>query len=76
MSTDTSWKNEYLKMKSGLNKTQIRVLKEGAWSLSSSWMLGALHTDWKRMKGIVDPPPPDCQSTLKESLKRMDSIKN
>ena len=35
MSTDTSWRDEYLTMKSGLNKTQIRLLKEGACSLSS-----------------------------------------
>jgi len=50
------------------------LLKEGPWSLSSSWMLGALHTDWKRMKGIVDLPPPDCQSTLKKSLKKMEEF--
>ena len=38
MSTDTSWREEYLTMKSGLNETQIRLLKEGAWSLSSFLM--------------------------------------
>jgi len=74
MSIDTSWREEYLTMKSGLDERRIRLLKEGPWSLSSSWMLGALHTDWKRMKGIVDLPPPDCQSTLKKSLKKMEEF--
>ena len=29
-------------------------------------MLGAMHSDWKRIKGYKDPEPPDCQSSLKE----------
>tara|TARA_Y100001968_G_C18929874_1_gene513744 strand:- start:213 stop:443 length:231 start_codon:yes stop_codon:yes gene_type:complete len=74
MSVDTSWREEYLQMKSGLDERRIRLLKEGPWSLSSSWLLGAMHGDWKRMKGIVDPPPPNCQSTLTESLKKMEEM--
>ena len=70
--TDTSWREEYLSMKPRLTQIQKKLLKDGAWSLSSSWILGAMRTDWKRIKGIKDPAPPDCQSTLKESLKKME----
>ena len=35
-------------------------------------MMGALHNKWKKMKGYKDPEPPDCQSSLKESLKIFD----
>ena len=26
----------------------------------------AMHNDWKKMKGIKEPEPPDCSSSLKE----------
>ena len=51
--TDTSWREEYLTMKSGLNETQIRLLKEGAWSLSSSlitYYKKNIHLLWKTIK--------------------------
>ena len=31
MSIDTSWREEYLQMKSGLDERRIRLLKEGPW---------------------------------------------
>ena len=60
--TNTSWREEYLTMKPQLSQTQRKLLKDGAWSLSYSWIFGAMRTDWKRIKGIKgikDPAPPD-----------------
>tara|TARA_B100000029_G_scaffold8075_1_gene8549 strand:- start:15 stop:233 length:219 start_codon:yes stop_codon:yes gene_type:complete len=34
--------------------------------LPRSWMMGALHNKWKKMKGYKDPEPPDCSSSLQE----------
>jgi hypothetical protein len=41
-------------------------LENGPHSLSQSWVLGALHNKWKKMKGYTDPEPPDVSSSLKE----------
>jgi hypothetical protein len=64
--TDQDWRKEYLEMKPGLKKLQLELLENGPKSLSQSWLLGAMHGDWKKMKGIKDPEPPDCQSSMKE----------
>ena len=45
-------------------------------SLSQSWILGAMHGNWKKMKGIKDPEPPDCQSSLSEFYKKQDSYES
>ena len=59
------WKTEYQSMKL-LNKKQIQLLEDGAKSLSQSWILGAMWSDYKRLKGIKSPPPPDCSSSFSE----------
>lgn len=59
------WKKEYKGMKI-LSKRQIQLLDEGPDSLSASWILMAMYNDWKSIKGIKDPEPPNCQSSLKE----------
>ena len=62
---DESWREEYLGMK--LHGTyQKNLLQNGPKSLSQSWMMQAMYNDWKKKKGIVDPEPPDCQSSMKE----------
>ena len=45
------WKTEYARS-NDLNKTQLRILQEGARSLSESWILGAMHYAYKRSKQI------------------------
>ena len=65
MGVDNEWREEYQKMKV-LTKYQMDLLKNGPKSLSQSWLLGAMHGDWKKKKGIKDPEPPDCQSSMKE----------
>lgn len=65
MGVDNEWREEYQTMKV-LTKYQMDLLKNGPKSLSQSWLLGAMHGDWKKKKGIKDPEPPDCQSSMKE----------
>ena len=60
---DSNWREESLPYHSG---KQADLLREGPKSLSQSWMMGALHNKWKKMKGYKDPEPPDCQSSFKE----------
>ena len=62
---DESWREEYRGMKS-LGKLQSELLTNGPKSLSQSWMMQAMYNDWKKKKGIKDPEPPDCQSSMKE----------
>ena len=64
----TDWREEYKGMKV-LSASQTQLLDKGPHSLAQSWLLGAMYSDWKRKKGIVDPEPPDCQSSFKEFSK-------
>ena len=71
-SPHTSWRKEYLEMKAGLSKLQIRLLKEGPQQLAQAWLLGAMHQDYKKMKGIKEPPSRESgyQTTMKEFFAR------
>ena len=62
---DESWREEYLGMKVH-GKLNTELLMNGPKSLSQSWMMQAMHNDWKKKKGIKDPEPPNCQSSMKE----------
>ena len=66
---DSNWREEYLNSRS-LNKRQRELLKNGADSLSTSWILQAMHQEWMKMKGYSYPTPPDCSSNLQKSLER------
>ena len=61
---DSNWREEYKNYTS--SKKELELLENGAKSLSQSWILGALYQKWKKMKGYIDPPPPDCQSSFGE----------
>jgi hypothetical protein len=61
---DSNWREEYKEYTS--NKTYLELLENGPKSLSQSWILGALHNKWMKMKGYSYPEPPDCQSSFKE----------
>ena len=73
---DTSWRQEYLEMKAGLSKFQIQLLKEGPQQLAQAWLLGAMHQDYDRMKGIKRDYPKEnkgqMQSSLKDFFERID----
>ncbi len=62
---DESWRKEYLGMKIH-GKYNRELLENGPKSLAQSWMMQAMHNDWKKKKGIKDPEPPNCQSSMKE----------
>ena len=70
-----AWRKEYLGMKV-LSKFQTELLEHGPRSLSQSWLVGAMYADWKKKKGIKDPEPPDCQSSLSEFYKKQEGIEN
>ena len=69
---DSNWRQEF-KESRNLSKYQLEILTNGPKSLAQSWMMGALHNKWKKMKGYKDPEPPDCSSSLQEWEK---SVKN
>ena len=62
---EDSWRQEYQGM-IPLDTYKSNLLQNGPKSLSQSWMMSAMYNDWKKKKGIVDPEPPDCQSSMKE----------
>ena len=66
---DESWREEYLGMKAH-GKLNRELLMNGPKSLSQSWLMQAMHNDWKRKKGIKDPEPPNCQSSLQEFFQK------
>ena len=61
---DSNWREEYKGYTS--NRYELDLLENGPKSLAQSWMMGALHNKWKKMKGYKDPEPPNCQSSFKE----------
>ena len=61
---DTNWREEYKAYTS--SKYELDLLENGPKSLSQSWMMGALHNKWMKIKGYKYPEPPDCQSSFKE----------
>ena len=62
-------------MKGYTHKTlELELLENGPKSLAQSWMMGALHNKWKKMKGYKDPEPPDCQSSLQEFEEKAKAI--
>jgi len=62
---DSNWREEY-KGSRNLSKFQLEILENGPRSLSQSWILGAMHGEWRKMKGYKYPDPPDCSSSFKE----------
>ena len=68
---DSNWREEYKSYTT--NKRYLELLENGPKSLSQAWLLGALHNEWKRMKGYKDPDTANkgqLQSSLKEFYQR------
>jgi len=51
------------------NKRHLELLENGPHSLSQAWLLGALHNEWKRIKGYKDNYPEENTGQLQSSLK-------
>ena len=45
---DSNWREDYKQYTS--NKRYLELLENGPDSLSSSWILGALYNEWKKIK--------------------------
>ena len=69
---DSNWREEFKSYIS--NKRYIELLENGPKSLSQAWLLGALHNEWKKMKGYnkLDPRQNEGQdqSSMKDFFKR------
>ena len=49
---DSNWREEYKGYTS--SRYELDLLENGPKSLAQSWMMGALHNKWKKMKGYKD----------------------
>ncbi len=70
---DSNWREDYKGYKH-LNKKQRDLLDNGPKSLSQSWLLGAMYSEWKQMKGYHKNDPKEntgqMQSSMKDFFKR------
>ena len=73
MYDDSNWREEYKGYTS--SEYELDLLENGPKSLSQSWVLGALHNKWKKMKGYKEPEPPDVSSSLGEFFEKQKTIK-
>ena len=65
---DSNWRQEYLGYKH-VNKKQRDLLENGAKSLSQSWLLGAMYSEWKTMKGYNKYDPKENVGQMQSSMK-------
>ena len=69
---DSNWREEYKAYTS--NKRYLELLENGPKSPSQAWLLGALHNEWKKMKGYDKLDPKENvgqnQSSMKEFFGR------
>ena len=64
---DSNWREE---MQSYASGPELQLLIDGPKSLAQSWYMGALYNRWKKINGIKEEEPPNCQSSLKEFLEK------
>ena len=62
---DENWKEEYKKWKA-LKPFQIKMLDEGAKSLSQAWLLNAMWCEWKNINIIKKTELPTVDSIKPE----------
>ena len=75
---DSNWREDYAKNFCN-NKRHLELLENGPHSLSQAWLLGALHNEWKRIKGYdkLDPVVKENEGQLQSSFKDFEtSIKS
>ena len=64
---DSNWREEYKSYTT--NKRYIELLENGPKSLSQSWLLGALYSEWKKIKGYDKLDPKENEGQLQSSMK-------
>ena len=73
MREQIDWKQELLDS-ANFNEKQEKILKHGPKCLTDSWILGALYTRWKKLKGIKEKSVPDCSSSFQEWNKKVEDV--
>ena len=73
MSEEINRREELLES-ANFNGKQERILREGPRSLVDSWILGALYSRWKKLRGYREPPVPNCQSPFQEFNKKVREV--
>ena len=68
---DSNWREEYKGYTS--SKYELDLLENGPKSLAQSWMMGALHNKWKKMKGYDKLDPKENEGQLQSSFKEWNS---
>tara|TARA_B100002019_G_scaffold28798_1_gene22654 strand:+ start:524 stop:769 length:246 start_codon:yes stop_codon:yes gene_type:complete len=63
---DSNWREEYKSYTS--NRRYIELLENGPKSLSQSWLLGALYSEWKKIKGYDNFDPKQNEGQMQSSL--------
>tara|TARA_Y100001970_G_scaffold74880_1_gene94900 strand:+ start:145 stop:390 length:246 start_codon:yes stop_codon:yes gene_type:complete len=63
---DSNWREEYKSYTS--NPRHLELLENGPHSLSSSWVLGALYNQWKKIKGYDKLDPKENEGQLQSSM--------
>ena len=63
---DSNWKDEYKSF--ARNKMEIELLENGPKSLSQSWHLQALYSNWKKMKGYNKLDPKENTGQMQSSM--------
>ena len=63
---DSNWREEYKSYTN--NKRYIELLENGPKSLSQSWLLGALYSEWKKIKGYDNFDPKQNEGQMQSSL--------
>ena len=64
---DSNWREEYRSYTR--NKMELDLLEHGPKSLSQSWHLQALYSNWKKMKGYNKFDPKENRGQMQSSLK-------
>ena len=73
MREEINWREELLES-ANFNGKQERILREGLRSLVDSWVLGALYSRWKKLRGYRELPVPNCQSSFQEFNKKVREV--
>ena len=63
---DSNWREEYKSYTN--NKRYLELLENGPKSLSQSWLLGALYSEGKQIKGYNKLDPKENEGQLQSSL--------
>ena len=63
---DSNWREEY--KSHTRNKMELDLLENGPKSLSQSWHLQALYSNWKKIKGYNKFDPKENEGQLQSSL--------